>query len=263
LEIFFKRREARPVKLTRAFSASIVFNEADNLPQMFFDRESDTGDRLASKSDVATPYEDVNGTLVLAVSVPQTDDDKFLHGVDSLQLKVVEDICLAQCGGWEHKWSARKGIHPAKITTPNTPEPISPLPGSVIFDALRQNRFAQNARVRRRLGCGTRLPAGASIRLESRQSQEGVGPEQRRIVITIPNKAMITVSIEPMTALKAGALPQGASVPAESLKQCRTFVFSIRIDAQIIRVGNHDDVVEEYCAWIERLCNELASRNAD
>jgi len=41
----------RPLKIVRAFAASIVFNEAENLPQMFFvDMDSGIGERLASKS---------------------------------------------------------------------------------------------------------------------------------------------------------------------------------------------------------------------
>lgn len=266
LELFFKRRDARPLKLTRAFSASIVFNETDNLPQMFFDWENDIGDRLASKSKAARPYENTNGQSCLTVSVPITDDEKFLHGIDSLQFKIVDEICDLQKDGWMQKWTSKKGIHPAKITTPNTPEPISRVPGSEILQVLAQNRFSQHTGVRWRYdieGSGTRLPSGASIRLESRQSQEGVGPEQRRVIISIPGKAVISVSIEPRGAMGRGLLPQGAGVPAESIKHCRTFTFSVRIDAEIMRLGNYDDIVQDYKAWIEWLSNELESRNAD
>src|SRR6266705_4973081 len=75
----------RPLKLRSAFAASIVFNEAENLPQVFFDPDSDIGERLASKSSIARPYQNIDGKAVLMVPVPITDDQKFSYGVEALQ----------------------------------------------------------------------------------------------------------------------------------------------------------------------------------
>ncbi len=264
LERYFQHRESRPLKIGAEFHASIVFNDAQNLPQRFFDSDSDVGERLASKSTAACPYHEIDGKTVLMVQVPTTDDQKFLHGVDALQCKILADMCDAQRGGWQQQWSANKGVLPATITEPNTPEPIHRLPGTAILHALAQNRFAQSGMFRRRFEVAEiPFPEGTSIRLEARPSQPGVGPEQRRVVVAVPGKAMIVVSIEPRGAWSAGALPQGASVREEVLKYCRTFAFSVRFDAEIIRSGNHEDVVEDYKAWIKWLAGEIESRNAD
>jgi len=79
----------------------------------------------------------------------------------------------------------------------------------------------------------------------------------------VPGKATIVVSIEPMPAFGVGALPQGAAVPEGMLQHCRTFTFSVRVDAEIVRSGSHEDVIQDYKAWIEWLASELESRNAD
>src|SRR5205085_2380132 len=140
-----------------------------------------------------------------------------------------------------------KGVIPTKITTPNTPEPITRLPGTAILDALAHNRFAQNSTVRLHFEYSEiPFPSGTSIRLEGRPSQSGVGPEQRRVVIAVPGKATIVVSVEPLGALRVGALPQGASVLGDALQYCRTFTFSVRVDAEIMRSGNHEDVIQDY-----------------
>lgn len=263
-EVFFSQVDRRPLKIVRTFPASIVFNESDNLPQVFFDMDSDIGQRLASKSSVACPYQNIDGKAVLMVQVPITDGQKFLHGVDALQGKMLADICSAQRGGSTHGWSANTGVIPTKITTPNTPEPITLLSGSVILDALAENRFAQNPMTRLQFEYShIPFPDGTSIRLEARPSRPGVGPEQRRVVVAVPGKATIVVSVEPLPAFGAGALPQGASVPGGALKYCRTFTFSVRVDAEIIRSGNHEDVIQDYKAWIEWLASELQSHNAD
>ena len=52
-------------------------------------------------------------------------------------------------------------------------------------------------------------------------------------------------------------------MPEGTLKYCRTFTFSVKVDAEIIRSGNHEDVVQDYKAWIEWLVGELQSQNAD
>lgn len=263
-EAFFHGRENRPLKIKRAFPASIVFNEAENLPQVFFDADSDIGLRLAFKSRAARPYHLVNGKTQLMVEVPITDGQKFLHGVDALQCKLLVDICSAQRGGSTQGWSASKGVIPTKITTPNTPEPIVRLPGTVILDALAQNRFAQSPFIRLQFEYSQiPFPDGTLIRLEARPSQPGVGAEQRRVVVAVPGKATIVVSIEPLPAIGPGALPEGASVPHGTLKYCHTFPFSVQVDAEIIRSGNHDDLIQDYKAWIEWLASELQSKNAD
>ena len=74
----------RPLKIRRAFLVSIIFNEAENLPQVFFDFDSDIGQRLASKSSIARPYQNIDGEAALIVPVLTTDEQKFLHGVDAL-----------------------------------------------------------------------------------------------------------------------------------------------------------------------------------
>src|SRR4029077_8702280 len=79
--------ERKPLKVVRAFPASIVFNDADNLPQAFFD-PSPVGMRLHSKSTIARPYRAVEGKSVLTVDVPVTDDMKFTHGVEAFQCKI-------------------------------------------------------------------------------------------------------------------------------------------------------------------------------
>jgi hypothetical protein len=254
----------QPLKIVRTFPASIVFNEAENLPQIFFDMDGDIGQRLASKSSIARPYDNIEGKTVLMVEVPITDDQKFLHGVDALQCKMLVDICRAQRGSTLLvAWSASKGHIPTKITMPNTPEPISRLPGTVILDALAENRFAQNNMIRVEFEYSQiPFPDGASIRLEARPSQPGVGTEQRRVVLAVPGKATIIVSVEPLGARGAGALPQGW-VHGEALEYCRMFTFSVRIDAEIIRSGSHDDVIQDYKPWIEWLATELESHNAD
>ena len=254
----------RPLRIRRAFPASIVFNEAENLPQVFFDFDSDIGQRLASKSSIARPYQNIDGKAVLMVPVPITDDQKFLYGVDALQCKMLVDICGAQRGGSVQGWSAKKGVIPTKITTPNTPEPITRIPGTAILDALAQNRFAQSDMTRAQFEYSQiPFPSGTSIRLETQPSRPGVGPEQRRVVVAIPGKATIVVSVEPLPAFGPGALPQGVSVPDGALKYCRTFTFSVRVDAEILRSENHADVIQDYKAWIEWLASELQSHNAD
>ena len=125
-----------PLKFRSAFAASIVFNQEENLPQVFFDLGSDIGKRLASKSSIARPYQNIDGNAVLLVPVPITDDQKFLHGVEALQCKMLVDICDAQRGGAAWGWSAEKGVIPAKITVPNTPDPITKIPGTVVLDAM-------------------------------------------------------------------------------------------------------------------------------
>lgn len=253
-----------PLKIRRAFPASIIFNEVDNLPQVFFDFDSDIGQRLASKSSIARPYQNIGGTAVLMIPVPSTDEQKFLHGIDALQCKILVDICGAQRGGSVQGWSAKKGVIPTRITTPNTPEPISRIPGTVILDAMAQNRFAQSDMTRAQFEYSQiPFPTGTSIRLETQPSQPGVGPEQRRVVVTITGKATIVVSVEPLAAFGPGALSQGVSVPEGVLEYCRTFTFSVRVDAEILRSKNHADVVQDYTAWIEWLASELQSRNAD
>jgi hypothetical protein len=82
-------------------------------------------------------------------------------------------------------------------------------------------------------------------------------------VVAVPGKATVSISVEPLGALGAGALPQGASVPGEALQYCRTFTFSVRVDAEIMRSGNHEDVIQDYKAWIEWLAAELQSYNED
>jgi hypothetical protein len=140
--------QRRPLKIQRAFASSIVFNDAENLPQVFFDMDSEIGQRLASKSSVAHPYHNIDGKTVLMVEVPITDGEKFLHGVDALQCKMLADICRAQRGGSRQAWSANMGVIPTQITTPNTPEPITRLPGTAILDALAANRFGQTGMIR-------------------------------------------------------------------------------------------------------------------
>jgi len=83
------------------------------------------------------------------------------------------------------------------------------------------------------------------------------------VVVAIPGKATVVVSVEPLHAFGPGALPQGVSVPDGALKYCRTFTFSVRVDADILRSENHVDIVQDYTAWIEWLASELQSRNAD
>jgi HNH endonuclease len=254
----------RPLKIVRSFAASIVFDEAEDLPQVFFNLDNDIGNRLASKSSVGRPYDNIDGKMLLMVQVPVTDGEKFLHGVDTLQCKMLMDICGAQRGGSTWGWSADQGIIPTKVTTPNTPEPITRLPGAVILNALAQNRFAQTGMIRLEFEYSEiPFPDGTSVWLEPRPSQPGVGPEQRRVVVAVAGKAKIVVSLEPLVASGAGALPQGASVPEEVLKHCRTFTFSVRVDAEIIRSGNHEDVIQDYKVWIEWLASELQSHNAD
>jgi len=262
--MFFESTENRPLRIRRAFPASIVFNEVDHLPQVFFDMDSDIGHRLASKSSIARPYHNIDGKAILTVDVPITDGQKFLHGVDALQCKMLVDICHAQRGGSTQGWSANKGVIPTKITIPNTPEPTTKVPGITILDALTQNRFGQSDMTRFEFEYSQiPFPSGTSIRLESRPSHPDTGPEQRRVVVAIPGKATIVVSVEPLPAFGPGTLPQGASVPDGVLKYCRTFIYSVRVDAEIIRSGNHADVVQDYKTWIEWLASELQSKNED
>ena len=254
----------RPLKIRSAFAASIVFNEAENLPQFFFDIDNDIGKRLASKSSIARPYQNVDGKAVLMVPVPITDAQKFLHGVDALQCKMLVDICDAQRGGSAWGWPANEGVISTKITTPNTPEPITKIPGTAILDAMSQNRFAQSHRIRPYFEhARIPFPSGTSIRLEARPSKPGVGPEQRRVVMAIPGKMTVVVSVEPLSAHGPGALFQGVSVPDGYLKYCRTFTFSVRVDAEIMRSGNHSHESRDYKVWIEWLISQLQSRNAD
>jgi hypothetical protein len=54
-EVFFEGRESRPLKIRYAFPASIVFNEADNLPQMFFDPDNHPS-RVPMTTSMARQY---------------------------------------------------------------------------------------------------------------------------------------------------------------------------------------------------------------
>jgi hypothetical protein len=263
-ESYFDQRKNRPLRIRCAFAASIVFNEAENLPQMFFDMDSEVGQRLASKSSFARPYRNVDGEAVLTVQVPITNEQKFLYCLDALQCKLLVDICRAQRGGSIQQWSASKGISSTKLVAPYTPEPITRLPGKDVLHALAQNGFGQSDMVQMEFEYSAiPFPCGTSIRLEARPSSPSVGPAQRSVVVAVPGIATITVSIEPLPSFGTGALPQGASVPDAMLSDCRTFIFSVELYAEIIRLGNHDDVVEDYKAWIEWLVNQLQSHNAD
>jgi hypothetical protein len=253
--------ERHPLRIRHSFTASIVFNSSDNLPQVFFDLDSEIGRRLSSKSILASPHQDIDGKGVLMVELPITDDQKFLHGIDALQCKLLHDICNAQRGGWTQIRTG-KGVLPTKITNPNTPQPITRLPGSVLLDALAQNRFAQNPRLRMVLEYSEiPFPTGTLIWLES--SLRGVEREQRRVVLDVPGKARIVVSVEAIGAHGGGALPERASVSADTLQHCRTFTYSVCLEAEIVRSGNHDDITQDYKAWIDWLAHELQLQNGD
>jgi hypothetical protein len=186
--------ERKHLKIVHEFPASIVFNDVDNLPQVFFD-ESPVGMKLQAKSTIARPHRFVEGKGVLTVDVPVTDDMKFTHGVDALQCKVLDDICTAQRGGVSRQWVAGKGAS-TTFTTPNTPEPVTRIPGTAILAALSDNRFAQSSALE---FCyqhaGIPFPDGTSIQLDGHPGGPGVGPIRRRVLITVPGKAAIVVSI--------------------------------------------------------------------
>jgi hypothetical protein len=252
--------ERKPHKIIREFPASIVFNDARHLPQAFFD-VSPLGVTLQAKSTIASPHEAVDGKWVLSVELPTTDDLKFLHGVDALQCKILDDICTAQRGGVTRLSLAGKGVT-TKFTTPNTPEPITRIPGNVILEKFAGNKFAQSSMLQLRYKYSEiPFPDGTSIELDAHPGGPGVGPVRRRVLIRVPGKATMVVSIQP--TISGGGLPQGVTVPQDDLPNCRTFTYAVRVEAEVFRSGIHDDVIQEYNAWIEWLVGELESRNAD
>ena len=131
-----------------------------------------------------------------------------------------------------------------------------------MLGALSGNKFAQSNMLEFRFhDSAIPFPDGTSIQLDGDPGGPGLGPVRRRVLITVPGKASLVVSIQP--TISGGGLPQGVSVPGEATPHCRTFTYAVRVEAEIIRAGIHDDVIQDYKAWIEWLAGELESRNSD
>jgi hypothetical protein len=105
------------------------------------------------------------------------------------------------------------------------------------------------------------FPHGTSIQLDGHPGRPDIGPLQRRVLITVPGRMSLVVSIQP--TISGGGLPRGASVPQEAIPNCRMFTYAVRFEAEIVRAGIHDDDIQEYKDWIEWLAGELESRNSD
>jgi len=205
-----------------------------------------------------------DGKTTLAIEPATSDGALFVYGGELLQYQVVNELERIQRAGWSVQQTGG-GSTSAAIRIPAKVSRVSDILGPEILQLLKNNRFAQGDMQSFRWEQAGRipLPEGTRLRLIHEASGPETGPDKHMVRLEKPWFFRIDFVIEPIAGSAPGVVPSGLTVPADQLKELRTFHFSVVMRARFELLTSGNWQTEEHKKWAEWLFAKLQDAMSD